>query len=342
MSNEVTISQPQQNSMQSYCFANAIAFEAAQRMATALSKATLVPKEYQNNVPNCIIALEVAQRMSASPLMVMQNLYIVHGRPGWSSQFIIAAINTCGRFKPLRFEFSGIEGSDERSCIAWTTEKNVEIPKAVYTQIEEANAKKQKLSLFEACKDIGVPILEGPKISLAIAKKEGWFGKTGSKWQTIPELMLHYRGASFFGKLYAPDVLMGMQTAEEIEDFIDVTPRNNTPLKEAFMNNGNPDVTNSDIPTTNKMDEILSRVTIEEPVEIDNLTKAVFNAVSETLDSPSKIKAEEIICLLQNAESIKAIGVIMKDSHNHMLVMDGDVKNKIWAAREDKLKVLGG
>jgi hypothetical protein len=201
------------NSMQSYVFANASAFEDAQRMATALSKSTLVPKDYQSNMPNALIALEVAHRIGASPLMVMQNLYIVHGKPSWSSQFIIAAVNSCGRFKPLRFELTGDEGTDQRRCVAWTIEKDSTLPADVRTL---ADAKARNIS-----------ILESPPITIDIAKKEGWYGKNGSKWQTMPELMLRYRAASFFGKLYAPEILMGMQTMEESEDVgqpIDVTP----------------------------------------------------------------------------------------------------------------------
>lgn len=48
--------------------------------------------------------------------------------------------------------------------------------------------------------------------------QKGWFSKDGSKWRTMPELMLRYRAASFFGRLYAPDILYGMQTTEEVED----------------------------------------------------------------------------------------------------------------------------
>jgi hypothetical protein len=187
-------------------FSSAASFEAAQRMANALSKASLVPTTYQNNIPNSLIALEVAGRIGASPLMVMQNLYIVHGKPSWSAQFVIAALNSCGRFKPLRFDLTGNEGSDERRCVVWTVEKNVEIPSHIRTL---ADAKKE-----------GLPILEGPPISVDIAKKEKWYDKNGSKWQTMPEVMLRYRAASFFGKLYAPEILMGMQTAEEVQDYM--------------------------------------------------------------------------------------------------------------------------
>ncbi len=161
-------------------------FEHAQRVAKMLSSSNLVPKDFQGNVQNTMIALEVSNRIGASPLMVMQNLYIIHGKPSWSSTFIIAAINTSGKFSSLRFEMTG-EG-DEKGCIAWALEK-------------DSNQR-----------------LESPRITIGIAKKEGWFQKTGSKWQTMPDLMLRYRAASFFGRLYAPEILMGMHSIEEVID----------------------------------------------------------------------------------------------------------------------------
>jgi hypothetical protein len=167
-------------------------FEVAQRMAKALAESELVPTTYKNKIANCLVALEVAQRCQASPLMVMQNLNIIHGRPSWSSTYIIAAVNSCGRFAPLKFKLEG-EG-DKRSCIAWTSE----------------------LKTGE--------LLEGPPVSIAMAKAEGWYGKTGSKWQTMPELMLRYRSAAFFGRLYASEILMGMRSDDEEREIIDVTP----------------------------------------------------------------------------------------------------------------------
>lgn len=188
-------------------FAGEAAFEAAQRMATALSKSSLVPKEYQNNLPNCLIALEAACRIKASPLQVMQNLYIVHGKPSWSSQFIIAAINTSGKFSPLRFRMEG-EG-EKRTCVACAIEKETG------------------------------EVLESPLVSIEMAKKEGWYSKNGSKWQTMPDLMLRYRAATFFGRLYAPEILMGMKAVEEEEDIIDITPEKPSSaeaLNEKFIN----------------------------------------------------------------------------------------------------------
>lgn len=170
-------------------FADRETFEHSQRVAKMLSVSSLVPKEYQNNIPNIMIALEMANRIGASPLMVMQNLNIIQGRPSWSSQFIISALNSCKRFTPLRFKMDG-EG-DEYGCTAWA-------------------------------KDHSGEILEGPKVTWKMANAEGWATKGGSKWKTMPELMFRYRAAAFFGRLYAPDVLMGMGTTDESEDIANV------------------------------------------------------------------------------------------------------------------------
>ena len=53
---------------------------------------------------------------------------------------------------------------------------------------------------------------------MAMAKREGWATKSGSKWQTMPELMIRYRAAAFWGRLYASDLLLGMQSQEEVLD----------------------------------------------------------------------------------------------------------------------------
>lgn len=166
-------------------------FENAQRIGKALASSALVPKEYQGQagLANTLVAMEIAHRMGLSPLQVMQNLHIIHGRPSWSSQFIIAMINGCGRFTPLDYKMNG-EG-DGLSCFAYATEL--------------ATGKE----------------LKGPTVTMAMAKKEGWATKTGSKWQTMPDLMIRYRAAAFWGRLYVPEFLVGMKTQDEV---IDIEP----------------------------------------------------------------------------------------------------------------------
>ncbi len=175
-------------------FDNSASFELMQRAAKLLSSSTLVPKEYQGNLPNAVVALNMAQRLGADPLQVMQNLYVVHGRPAWSSQFLIATFNQSGKFSALRYEFTGQRGTDSWGCRAYATER-----------------------------ETGERI-EGPEVTINMAKREGWATKSGSKWQTMPELMLRYRAAAFLIRTAAPEIAMGLQTTEELRDTYEATP----------------------------------------------------------------------------------------------------------------------
>jgi hypothetical protein len=172
-------------------FGSSDAFALLQRGGQLLAASSLVPKEYQGNLPNCVIALNMAVRMGADPLMVMQNLYIVHGKPGWSAQFLIATFNQNGRFTALRYETVGTPGTDDRGCRAWAIEKKTG------------------------------ERLTGSLVTIDLAKREGWFARSGSKWQTMPEQMLMYRAATFFIRAYAPELAMGLHTVEELHDVVE-------------------------------------------------------------------------------------------------------------------------
>jgi hypothetical protein len=185
-------------------------FDHAQRIAKMLVNSDLVPESYRNNLPNAMVALEMAGRVGASPLMVMQNLHVISGRPSWSASFVIAALNSCGRFEPLRFRLED-RGIKEITYEYWDGPKGARTKKTGKTTIQD-----------RACvawtKDRDGNLLEGPEVSIKMAVDEGWYTKADSKWKTMPELMIRYRSAKFFGNLYAPDVLMGMQTQDELVD----------------------------------------------------------------------------------------------------------------------------
>src|SRR5690606_184036 len=178
--------------------------------------------ENPNALANSVVALNMAQRMGADPLMVMQNLYIVEGRPSWSSQWIIAAINGCGRFSPLRFDIKDLGEADiEYTTFEWKEGANGRRQReTIKNKVRVHN----KVCVAWAIEKETGERLESPAVSIEMAVKEGWYSKNGSKWQTMPDVMLRYRTASFFGKLYAPELLMGLQTTEEVHDTIDVTP----------------------------------------------------------------------------------------------------------------------
>lgn len=216
-------------------------FDQLLRVSNMLSSSTMVPvayrayKEikqggnvtgYEKNtagIANCAVALNMAQRMNADPLMIMQNLHIIEGRPSWSSAFIIAAINSCGRYSSLRFVLSE---PGETTEVEYKTTEWVPVaggknrPQDVMKTIKVQH---QTCIAWAIEKETGER-LESPRVSIQMAIDEGWLTKKGSKWQTIPELMLRYRCASFFGRLYAPELLMGLQTSEEVHDFIEAKP----------------------------------------------------------------------------------------------------------------------
>lgn len=171
-------------------FASVGNFEAAQRMGRALATSTMVPEQYRgpDGVSNCLIALDIASRVRASVLMVMQNLDIIHGRPAWRAQFLIGSVNSCGRFTPIRFRFSGEPGTDAWACVAVAKDKATG---------EE---------------------LVGTTITVDMARKEKWVDKSGSKWKTMPEQMLRYRAAAFWTRTYAPEIALGLPTVDEVID----------------------------------------------------------------------------------------------------------------------------
>jgi len=165
-------------------------FELVQRKAKLLASSSLVPKEFQGNMANCAIGLNIAKRLGADPFMVLQNIDIIHGRPSFRGKFLIAMVNASGRFSPLKFRFEG--DGDNYGCTAYAIDR------------ESGDT------------------IEGPKVDWNMVKGEGWLSKAGSKWKTMQDLMFRYRSGAYFANIYAPDITLGMMTSEES---MDIEPR---------------------------------------------------------------------------------------------------------------------
>lgn len=162
-------------------------FKLAYQMAQGLAQSTLVPQTFQNNPSNCLIALEQSNRLGISPMAVMQNLYIVQGKPSFSSSFVIGLINASGKYDmELQFDEEEKDGKPY-ACTCWTTLDGRRV--------------------------------NGIKITMDMADKEGWTKKSGSKWITMPQVMLRYRAASFFARMNCPELSIGLYTKEELDDF---------------------------------------------------------------------------------------------------------------------------
>jgi hypothetical protein len=181
------------------------------KLAAGYSRSQLVPRQFQGKTDDCFIICQLAIRVRVDPFMLMQATYIVHGRPGFEAKLAIAMLNASGKIKgTLKTTFSGT--GDDYGCRASCIDK-------------ETGDK-----------------IEGPKVDWKMVKAEGWnkdktlrdgSGVQKSKWNTMPDLMFVYRAASFLIRTNYPEVLMGMQTTEELAD----TEANNA---------GNVEVSNQD------------------------------------------------------------------------------------------------
>lgn len=288
---------------------NLEAFELSQRIAKMLASSTLVPEQYRsvvkvkagkdsfgnmqyrdeenpNGLSNCIIALNMANRMGADPLMVMQNLYLIEGRPAWSSQFIMAAINSCGRFSALRFDLEDLgETEVEYQETVWENRQKKTVAKKV-------TVKNLTCVAWAIERETGERI-ESSKITMEMAVKEGWYGKNGSKWQTMPEQMLRYRAASFFGRVYAPELLMGLRSAEEEQDrILDVTPDTNVVSTQQDLSAVKKQILQAK--TLDELDTIaadIEKYSDKEKAELDKLLNAQYKKYSEAATT-KKTKAQ--------------------------------------------------
>lgn len=249
----------------------------ALEMAQRYSVADILPETFRKKPENCLIAINFARRIGIEPFTVMQNMHIVRNRPALSAQFAISLVNTCGRFSPLRWKYFGTPGAADRGCIAYATQL-----------------------------DTG-EVLEGTAVTLKMAKEEAW----GSKWKTMPDQMLAYRSASFWARLYAPELMNGLQTIEEAEEveYREVRPAS-IPGMDIALPKPNPAPIAS---TTEKLRDKFAELGITEATicaryEVEGLEGLTEENISELrktyLDLSSKKKtlsADDFATAVQNA-----------------------------------------
>lgn len=171
-------------------------FNLAYKLAGFLGQSDLVPQNYQGKVANCLIAIDIANRMGISPMAVMQNSQIVRGRFSWTGSACKSMIDGCGKYrKPTVYREVGKKGDD-----SW----------GFYLEGETKDGE----------------IVKGVEVTVNMAKAEGWYAQN-PKWRHMTELMLKYRCAAFFMRTECAGLAMGFLTAEENEDIIPEAPKQN-------------------------------------------------------------------------------------------------------------------
>jgi len=258
-------------------FFNPSQFETMQRVCKMFASSELVPEMYRASeknplekaMANCMIAVEMAQRIGASPLMIMQNMVIIYGRPSWSSKFLVATVNTCGRFNPLQYKITnlGVAGKVPYTDYVWDGKSK----KAVVKEYDATLIDNLQCIAYTSAKGSD-EVLESAPIDIRLSIQEGWYTKAGSKWQTMTRQMLMYRAASFWTNAYAPELSMGMKTEDEYRDIIDIPYEDVTPVAQKVENEkaqkANKQVINIDEqPATEVKEEVKEAVKEQEPVK---------------------------------------------------------------------------
>lgn len=158
----------------------------AYKLAQVMCQAGNIPDNYKNRPADCMIAIDMAERMNVSPMFIFQNMYVVKGKPSWSGQACKALIDNCGKYRDVKHVYFGEKGTDSRGCY------------------------------IEATRISDGEIICGAEVTIAMAKAEGWI--SNKKWQNMPELMLAYRASAFFARVHCPEALMGCMAEGETDD----------------------------------------------------------------------------------------------------------------------------
>lgn len=151
----------------------------AMDFANMLSKSNLVPKDYQGNPSNCIIATQWGLEIGLQPLQAMQSIAVINGRPAIWGDAMLALVRGSGQLEYIH------EDPTDDGCTVRLKRKGE--PEAERTFTKED------------------------------AKKAGLSSKQGP-WTQYPKRMMQLRARAFALRDVFPDVLRGVFIAEEAQD----------------------------------------------------------------------------------------------------------------------------
>ena len=162
--------------------------EAAIRLAEMFSKSAMVPKQYQGNAANCLVAMAYGDSLGMAPLQAMQSVAVVNGVPALYGDGMLALVQASAVFEAIE------ESIEDGAAVCTVKRRGMKPVQRIFTADD--------------------------------AKRAGLWGKQGP-WQQYPARMLQMRARSWALRDAFADVLRGIQSVEEVRDIpevIDVTP----------------------------------------------------------------------------------------------------------------------
>lgn len=179
------------------------------QIADAISKSSFVPEAFRGQSADCLVVLDIAARYNLEPFAVFQDVYLIDKRPAFSSKFLIALVNCSGRFSRIQYE-TGVDGEADVSVATWGSRPGERKKEARKVPNYYAVASFTDLASGQA--------YQSPRVDMNFAERAGWVGKMESMWIKSPEIMVQYRAASILIKSVCPEIVLGLEFADDLRD----------------------------------------------------------------------------------------------------------------------------
>jgi hypothetical protein len=266
----------------------------AMRFSDVISKSALVPKDYQGKPANCLVAIQWGMELGLAPLQALQNIAVINGKPSVYGDSLLAMVRADSRCM-------GIEETQEGGVATCIVKR-----KLADGSIEEV---KRTFSMKQA-----------EQAQLA----------NRPTWKAYPERMLQHRARGNALRDAFPDVLRGIITTEEAQDYDD--PKDVTPTQEAVA-----------APTI----ETLTAPKVEEaevvPPKEEEPTESIFDKYLENTVPGKKetIVAESFeLCIPNNKSTTYQDPLNYRDSYLDWLLKIVQVSSLTVAEKRTKMKEL--
>lgn len=176
-------------------------FDEAFRFANLIAESTLIPKEFQKNPANVLIAVQLGMELGVSPMQALQSIAVVNGRPTIWGDLLPAIV-----YGSQLMEVFDEQGDD--------TQASCTVKRRGFAPITRT------FTMQEAKKAMAYEWVNGQRQTISLADKQ--------TYKSYPRRMLQMRARAFALRDAFPDVLKGVAIHEEAED---ITPRDVTPIR---------------------------------------------------------------------------------------------------------------
>ena len=153
--------------------------------SSMLSRSQMVPKNYQNKPEDILVAVQWGYEIGLAPLQALQAISVINGKPSVYGDAAMALVQNSPLCEDVKEYFEG-EGTSNPTAVCVAKRKN-------------------RSEVVSKC-------------SVEDAKRAGLWNKQGP-WTQYPKRMLQMRARGFALRDAFPDVLKGLITSEEAQDY---------------------------------------------------------------------------------------------------------------------------